>query len=191
MKRHWQTHQVYAAEDRVKRPGGLPWSKACALAKQVCEDYELPVANVVAGDALVVARDRVTLPKPHPRAVSVLHALAHVLTDPAFPPHGAEFCARWLELCDRYAPATGKHLRSALEDLGVHHTAEGRARTARGNATYKATHRRGTVVEVVLDDPPECKRGSIEEVDGDELVLGGDRLPLDRVRYIYEWGTAR
>src|ERR1039458_2552333 len=97
MKRHFQTHQVYAAEDRCVRPGGLGWREAIALVKQVRTDYGLPEGQTFMGTSLSVTRDGVTLPS-NPKAVTVLHAMAHVLTDPAFPPHGAEFCARWLEM---------------------------------------------------------------------------------------------
>jgi hypothetical protein len=179
-KRHFQANRIFAAEDAL--PGAVTWSAAQALVERVCSDHDIPVPNLVQGDALTVG-ESITLPRK-PSRLTVLHALAHLLTDPMFPPHGAEFAAEWLALAHRYT-REGPALEAQLDEQRVHRTAEEREEKVRRGATYLANNRRGQLVELVLDGPPERVAGSLELCDDGLLRVGGREFPLERARYIY------
>lgn len=180
-KRHYQANRIFATEDALAG-AAVTWSAAQALAERVCSDHDIPVPTLVQGDGLTVG-EAITLPK-RPTRLAVLHALAHLLTDPMFPPHGAEFAAEWLALAHRYTKY-GPALESELDSQGVHRTAEEREEKVRRGATYLANNRRGQLVELVLDGPPERVSGSIELCEAGTLRVGGREFSLERARYIY------
>jgi hypothetical protein len=181
-KRHFQATRIFAAEDSL--PGAMSWSAARSLVERVCADHDVPVPEITKADGLVV-NGSVGLPA-RPGPLTPLHAAAHILTDPMFPPHGSEFAARWLELAERYAGRYAPLLAMEFIERGVHHTSDEREEKVRRGAVYLANNRRGQVVELVLDDPPERVVGSIEGCTRDALQVGGREFPLSRARYIYK-----
>jgi hypothetical protein len=185
VKRHFQGTKVYAAEDALQDPVALSWTATRALVERVCGDYDVPIPPLVAAEAMLVARDRVELPH-RPSRVTVLHALAHLLTDPTFPPHGSEFAGRWLNLVEKYGAKAAPALTAEYDARGIHHTAECRVDRVGRAGVYLANNRPGHLVELVLDDPPERVVGSIEGCTHDELVVGGRTFPLERGRYLYK-----
>lgn len=179
---HFQRAKVLAVEAAVRRPGARPFREAERLAERVSSDWDMPLPAPSPGDTMSVGPDGIILPR-RPRPITVLHALAHILTNPVFPAHGAEFCATWLALAHQY-DADGDGLEQLFIEHNLHYDPYTRAERVRRNGAYFVRAMPGVLVELVMDDPPVCGRGSIEACDATTVRVGGEDFPLARARYL-------
>jgi hypothetical protein len=153
------------------------------LMDEACRELRIssPRLRVGSTSGFSVAVSTTTL-SSNPSEMTVLHAAAHLATDRVFPAHGAEFCANLLAVASALVPYQAELLRHELDAHGVHYTAAHRRRAVIKAVTQRATD--GTrVVEAVLDDPPQTTEGSFA-YDRPWIVVGGERLAVDRLRYL-------
>jgi hypothetical protein len=114
----------------------------------------------------------------------VLHAAAHHLTHPVFPPHGAEWAAAYLTLLERWCGVgISAAMREEFDSRDVHHTVEQRLKRVR-----LVNVPRGILAKVVLDDPPEAVICQLLSVEHSTITISNDagvaNLPTERARYI-------
>lgn len=181
-----QRSKVHAVESTLfKRDIATSLEDVKDLVAGVCFDYELPPVDVTYGeDRLVTMRSEIHVPLWARKPIVILHSLAHLLTDPVFPPHGAEFAAHWLELTLRCHDFLAADMRAEFDAHGIHYDSEIKQSRARRYAVFLANNRNGARVELVADDPPERIVGPIDAVDEDSVVLGRQRVHLPRLRYV-------
>lgn len=120
---------------------------------------------------------------------AVLHELAHHLTDPTFPPHGAEWAANFLALVERFLSVDHAHsYRYEFERRSVHFEPGIRIHRVRKGATGAVNKERGVLARLVVDDPPESVLCQILAVDRGGLLARtrvGDRyFENERLRYV-------
>jgi hypothetical protein len=188
----WQRNKVIAAEDEVAAGlGRVGAAEAAALARRAAEVAGLPepVVSIDEGAPWRVGHrgGAVELAGLAWAPTDVLHAVAHSGIPDAFPPHGAEFAAALVGLCERLCPEAAGPLAAAMDARGVHRDARERVARARRTAVYATGKESGVLSRIVLDGPPEVVVAQLYGVGDQQLMVrdadGVREVALERLRY--------
>lgn len=189
-----QRSRVIAAERVLEREhgaAGVDAARDVVGEVTAAADVEALTVQVVDGSAAVEyrRRDAVLLVGEEATLPAILHELAHHLTHPAFPAHGAEWAANFLALVERFLSVDHAHAyRFEFDRRNVHHEPGIRIHRVRKGATGAVNKESGVLAKLVVDDPPESMLCQILAVDRGGLKVRtreGERyLENERLRYV-------
>jgi hypothetical protein len=174
-----QRKRVFAAEDRLPARRLAPAAVASVL------EAEDVVAD---GNGKTRYHHGLIRLEPRPKALHVLHAIAHSRVDPVFPEHGAEWCAEMLKLMNRHLG--GQEMLRLRKEYGRRRIRWDPANNdlALRRCRGIARNHPGSVVRIVQDDPPEETIAILLGwADGGALAYtanGDALLEPSRLRYI-------
>lgn len=187
----YQRKRVIAAEDAIWSSSlntVLDLDHVTSLVDEACRTYdlaELHVTEVAANRRLVLREGELLIPPWGARPLGIAHAVAHLLVNPIFPPHGAEFAELLLEVLHRLvSPGLAELLQQQFDTHHVHYEVTVRQRRTRRAAVYAANNERGVLVELLLADPPERVFGELQSVEGGNVTVGERIVELARGRYL-------